>query len=997
MKKNVLNNSYSVSPYYSNNKFTNIFQPIESNVIKNIRKLKTPKKVYKKQKILKKELSVKYKKNNRRRTPKLLVITIDANTLVNKLPFLYTAYSTEKNYEGIYFELIKLFNKTIEDENEDKDKKKDKVQPNSNSNEKIKNSSDKKGIDACIEINDIIRIIKKPTKERTMLDVYLIMQFLSKTKLGKSFRDEFPEEEKYGKLITFCSMEIKYKKFLKGKKIFNIGDFPNNFYIILNGKVDVIKPLERKVSLTGNEYFLYLMSLLKKHDKYTFNLCIENNYVNYIIEKSEEKYLPYIYISIYLSKKKSDLCFREILSSVNIAPKELGLTEVETLDDIFIRKNVDKIKYFFPYIITTDLIDKYYFITDKKTQREVYIYKYEKFLTLESKSYFGDSAIDVNSTRNATIITSEDTDFGYIEMKLYNTYISQEKIKLLHKKFDFFLENFFFKNIDLITFEKKYFSYFICNNYDRGDILFQENENAYFVYFIEKGVVELTTSKNVIEMQMLIKILQNQRNDMENYFYQMDKDKQEMLYNCIDNNCKDLLGYINKKQNNKIILLKNNEDIGLISFFFNCPYISNCVVHSKKARIYKIDFKYLSKILNNEKQCIYDLIKRVNHKLKLFQERFFNINNTKLTIADKKESYKNKENFDLINKEILQFENKNKTRNDKSKEKENKAELKKFHEIYFNFFSNKINKIKIHNHRNKNFLNNSLLPSIKAEKILFKQIGKKKDLLWKIFSLNLSKTNMSLKNSKSQLNLLSKLTRDQSKSVKLKKIRNKILNVKKENKEEIPNNNNSETKTKLIQPENSKRISKMRFQEKDSFLKYFKNYANNADNLNESLIFNKINNKGKYQSLKAYKPIQNISRNNKEIIKNKILNNQKISFSKNGNFLSLDEKLKSKQNSSSTIFQENKIKILSCDKKTSTQELNYEIEKNDTKPYTDRNIVNKNINRSINHPYYSPSVIIKKKKYELFLKNTFWKKTDKAKIVIKSIKDLGIYHVASSK
>ena len=196
-------------------------------------------------------------------------------------------------------------------------------------------------------------------------------------------------------------------------------------------------------------------------------------------------------------------------------------------------------------------------------------------------------------------------------------------------------------------------------------------------------------------MQMLIKILQNQRNDMENYFYQMDKDKQEMLYNCIDNNCKDLLGYINKKQNNKIILLKNNEDIGLISFFFNCSYISNCVVHSKKARIYKIDFKYLSKILNNEKQCIYDLIKRVNHKLKLFQERFFNINNTKLTIADKKESYKNKETFDLINKEISQFENKNKTRNDKSKEKENKAELKKFHEIYFNFFSNKINKITI--------------------------------------------------------------------------------------------------------------------------------------------------------------------------------------------------------------------------------------------------------------------------------------------------------------
>ena len=143
-------------------------------------------------------------------------------------------------------------------------------------------------------------------------------------------------------------------------------------------------------------------------------------------------------------------------------------------------------------------------------------------------------------------------------------------------------------------------------------------------------------------MQMLIKILQNKRKNIENYFFQRDKGEQEMLYNNIDNNCRDLMRYINKRQNNKIILLKNNEDIGLISFFFNCPYIADCVVHSKKARIYKIDFKYLNEILANEKQCIYGLIKSVNHKLKLYHERFFNINNTKLIIADKEETHKNK-------------------------------------------------------------------------------------------------------------------------------------------------------------------------------------------------------------------------------------------------------------------------------------------------------------------------------------------------------------------
>jgi len=74
--------------------------------------------------------------------------------------------------------------------------------------------------------------------------------------------------------------------------------------MILNGKVDIIKPLQVKKALTGKEYFLYLMKLLKNRDRYTYDLCIENNERNYVIEKEEEKYFSYIYILINLSKKK---------------------------------------------------------------------------------------------------------------------------------------------------------------------------------------------------------------------------------------------------------------------------------------------------------------------------------------------------------------------------------------------------------------------------------------------------------------------------------------------------------------------------------------------------------------------------------------------------------------------------------------------------------------------------------------------------------------------
>ena len=61
------------------------------------------------------------------------------------------------------------------------------------------------------------------------------------------------------------------------------------------------------------------------------------------------------------------------------------------------------------------------------------------------------------------------------------------------------MKNFFFKRISPLTFEKSYFNLFITNNYVKGDVLFDENEKAGFVYFIEDGFVELSSSNSVIE------------------------------------------------------------------------------------------------------------------------------------------------------------------------------------------------------------------------------------------------------------------------------------------------------------------------------------------------------------------------------------------------------------------------------------------------------------------------------------------------------------------
>ena len=995
MLHNILNNSFSIPPSYSNTHFSNIFEPIVFLEIKK-KRAKSPEQVLSKFRKLNKAITMKNKKQFRR-SQESIVAVITADTWVNRLPFLYEESRKHKNYERIYFEILKLFGKKNKDDDLD----------NYYTSQRNLNISSN-DLDSFYTLADYINIMKKQNNVRTMHDIYLIMHVLSKTNLSKSFRDEFNSEEIYGKLIAFCSMELKYKKFKKGKKIFHIGDLPDYFYIILNGRVDIIKPIQVKAILTGNEYFLYLMKLLKKQDRYTYDLCIENNEINFAIDKDEEKYLPYIYIIIILAKRKTDLFFNEIISSVNITPPELGLTEEEVMDDIFVRKNADKIKFFFPYKITTELVDKYYFIADQIFQKEVNIYHEQKFLSLGTNSYFGDSAMDSNTTRNATVVASEDTDVGYIEMKLYHAHISQEKIKLNNKKLRFFIENFFFQRINILNFEKKYFSFFIANHYTKGDIMFNENQKANFVYFIEEGIVELTTSKNIVEIQMLIKILENKRNNIEQIFTHFRQEgEQEMLYNNIDNNCGDLLKYINRKEKNKIIILKSNEDVGLISFFFDCPYIADCVVVSNTAKIHKIDFTYLNQIISSEKLCVYNLIKRINHKLKVYQERLFNINNTKLSIADQEETLKNKEKMDLIKDELVKIEKKkNVKRNDKSKEKENKAEIEKFHDICLNFYSNKINKKSDKSKKNKlkNILNNSVLPSIRSERPLNqnKEKYKRFSLISKLLSTrNTDKTDRIIVKNKSQINLLLK---QKNKDKKFIPIRNSSGYLFKDStKENLSNNKNLSSKLNSINAEKDENDSKeKRKKDKDYFLRYFKKYAINNTSLNSSLIFNKIkivkkdNKKEENESkIKIYCNNYNqvsSSINNKDINKNDdllISRNQKLStFNSNDNIFSSSQKITSKHLNALTTIKNHK----KPQKKFFINSINNEVNKNDNiqiNAYTDR----KNINKSINHPYYSPSVMFKKLRYGLFLKHI----KKEQKIDFKSNKDFGFFHFSVGK
>jgi CRP-like cAMP-binding protein len=383
----------------------------------------------------------------------------DLNTLVYDSSYL--SKTKIKDYNGLYYELkmleIELYRRNrikncnnvglIEEINLEV----------ANMREKLEINDSGYDFNNISEIFNIIGIIKKSPEERRMLDLLKIVKYLTVTKLGQYFREEFEQKEIFEKLITFCGVEMRYKFFKKGDTIFKIGDLPDYFYLLLLGKVDILKPLQKKMMLTGYQYFCYLMDLKKNNEEYLLNLCIKENESKFYIQKEDIRDIDYIYILIIVDKisRHQNVNFEKALNITGISCKELDLDPDRIYSNKYLLDNIKKIKRRLP-INEGSHVQKYSFFDDKWIKKEIAIFNYYIFLTLEEKSYFGDSAMDSNSTRNATIVATEDTHVAFFDNSLYYKNVVVEKAAIFDKKLHFLNSNFIFGKIDSKKFEKNY-------------------------------------------------------------------------------------------------------------------------------------------------------------------------------------------------------------------------------------------------------------------------------------------------------------------------------------------------------------------------------------------------------------------------------------------------------------------------------------------------------------------------------------------------------------
>ena len=484
--------------------------------------------------------------------------------------------------------------------------------------------------DTPLETSKIISIISLPPEKRTFDDIFLMKKYLLTTKMENLFKDEFNnKEESIDKFLTFFALEMQYRLFEKDDIVFKIGDLSVYLFLIIEGKVEILKPIGEIKPMTGYEYFSYLLELKNNSEEYILNLSINENLKVYDVDKKDIDKFTSIYLLNLLEKYMvyKNINFKEELDFIDIDPEDLGLDPEKISSPEYIILRIKQIKAKFPDI-SPDLLEKYKFIVDHDEEKTVKIYKYISFLKLDKNVFFGESAMGENERRSGTIKVVEDSKLGYLSANLYKTNFFAEKKLIIENKINFLHSRFFFNNIAFKRFANKYFNLFISDSYLNGNTICNENDPINYVYFIEEGLIELSSSKSILEIELFLQGLEDRISLNDNTI--------DRNYGNITANNDDLKTYLYKTQKNKILMVGKYEIIGLESFFYNIPYITTARVTSIRAKVFKIDTKQLWQILNIEVDCIPELKNLVLNKTKILKKRFFGINNIKIQLIDEK-------------------------------------------------------------------------------------------------------------------------------------------------------------------------------------------------------------------------------------------------------------------------------------------------------------------------------------------------------------------------
>ena len=489
------------------------------------------------------------------------------------------------------------------------------------------------------ELSEIIKIFKLHPENKDKKEIIKIKNFFVSVGLHKLF--EFPNynDNIIQKLIIYCCINSKIKHFKENSLIYNVDDTFDKYYIMINGKIGKFKIVDKIRYISGFNYFQIIYDLYIKKDIYLLKLILEKNYKLFPINEDMMENL-----NIKLAKYIINLCElnRENINIYGFKEDILKTCYINSQDFKKMKENLnDNIN------INNSLLESL-----SKTQdiNDVHIYEYiqidlfvnKKLLetynnndilnTYKKNNNYINYEYDITSKRNFTLKALSDTYICYFDLQEYIYYFIEEYKIFLTEQANFLINNYIFQKIQK-HFESHYFELFEFEEVKANQYLLKENEPVEYLYLLKNGIVELTINKNIFKMHQVINQL-SRKEEIKN-----DLDIEKNIYD--ETGIHDLKynKELNENKNERLVILEQNEIIGLECLYLGINYFYNVKIGNKNARFYKIKKDDFLSILEYEHTTgiNLDYQKEAERKINFFLLRLINLTKVKInSIKSKK-------------------------------------------------------------------------------------------------------------------------------------------------------------------------------------------------------------------------------------------------------------------------------------------------------------------------------------------------------------------------
>ena len=338
----------------------------------------------------------------------------------------------------------------------------------------------------------IVELQKEPSLRNNDLIITYLKTLPSFIQMLKQDIEKFPDLlTKVAQLLTFTSCP-------KDSLIIKNGEKGNDFYIVLSGLIQVFSPKPTTYALTEEEYLFHLFKLRDNRELELLKECIRLNNCVYPIGEDNFDTL----VKNIVHQKGRGQMYQDYPRIINRAKETLAKLNHSDKDKENLIGKLTVEQY-----IDMNKVELYVnnYSDDAKQRKNVVIPQYEIVNKIETGQIFGDVALEnPNSKRTATLISIDHCYFGVLNKSEYIMYIKGVNDKNKKKFFNVIYSYNVFQLLSKYTFEKKYYNFFKFRKCERGEMLLKENEKCENVFFLLNGKFEISTCRNIIDVNKLL-------------------------------------------------------------------------------------------------------------------------------------------------------------------------------------------------------------------------------------------------------------------------------------------------------------------------------------------------------------------------------------------------------------------------------------------------------------------------------------------------------------